>query len=84
MSVNIQCKCGCCMPEINLLDPGCTRNDAKQQVFYNMLNAYSLWPDSDGANLSRAGEVLRMLCEAFDRINWDGLGLPEEITDDVL
>ena len=49
-----------------------------------MLNAYSLWPDSDGANLSRAGEVLRMLCEAFDRINWDGLGLPEEITDDVL
>lgn len=72
------------MPEVNLLDPVYTRSETKQQVFSNMLDAYSLWLDSDEANLFRAGEVLRMLCEAFDRINWEGLGLPEEIADGTI
>lgn len=70
------------VPEISLLDPGYTRSDARMVLFSNMLNDYFLWMDMDPANLDRSSEVLLALCEAFETIDWEGFGLPEELEED--
>ena len=70
------------MPELQLFGPGHTRSDAQYSAFSNMFTYYLLWLDADEANLGRSGEVLLKLCEAFEEIDWDGFGLPEENEDD--
>lgn len=66
-------------PELSLLEPGYAAGDAKLSFFFNMLRDFFLWMDADEANMERSGEVLLSLCEAFERIDWSGFGLPEEI-----
>ena len=70
------------VPEASLYYPGWTQDDVSRNLFFNMMQDYFLWLDEDEAHLSRAGEVLLSLCEAFDAINWEGLGLPEEYEED--
>ena len=70
------------VPEASLYYPGWTRDDVAHNLFFNMIDDYFLWLDADEAHLSRAGDVLLSLCEAFDAIDWEGLGLPEEYEDD--
>lgn len=69
------------VPEASLFSPGYTKSSAKSEVFYNMLQNYFLWLDSDEANLTRGGEVLLELCAAYEQIDWDGFGIPEEYED---
>ena len=69
------------MPELQLFGPGYTRSSAQLNAFYDMFAFYLLWLDADEANLERSGEVLLELCEAFEKIDWDGFGLPEEYED---
>ena len=66
-------------PELSLLEPGYAAGDAKPSFFFNMLQNFFLWMNVDEANLERSGEVLLSLCEAFEAIDWAGLGLPEEV-----
>ena len=70
------------VPEASLLDPGYIRDDARQQIFSLMLQDYFLWLEADEANLARGSEVLIGLCEAFEQIDWDGFGMPEEYDSD--
>lgn len=70
------------MPELQLLGPGYTSSGAQYSAFSSMFDFYLLWLDADEANLERSGEVLLKLCEAFEKIDWDGFGLPEEYEDD--
>lgn len=69
------------VPEATLMDPGYIRDDARRGVFSMMLQDYFLWLDADEANLARGSEVLIACCEAFEAIDWDGFGMPEEYED---
>ena len=72
------------VPEASLYYPGWERADVQRNLFFRMIGDYFLWLDADEANLARSGEVLLSLCEAFDAVDWKGLGLPEEYEEDVM
>lgn len=65
-------------PEVSLLGPGYIESDVKINFFAMMMNSYYVWLDADEANLTRAGDVLEGLCEAFEAIDWSAFGLPTE------
>ena len=65
-------------PEVSLLGPGYIESDVKSNFFAMMMNSYYVWLDADEANLTRAGDVLGGLCEAFEAIDWSAFGLPTE------
>lgn len=65
-------------PEVSLLGPGYIESDVKSNFFAMMMNSYYVWLDADEANLTRAGDVLEGLCEAFEAIDWSAFGLPTE------
>ncbi len=48
------------------------------QVFYMMLADYFTWLDASEENLTRGTQALLDLCEAFEAIDWDNLGLAED------
>lgn len=66
------------VPEATLLGPGYILRDVKMTIFNLMMQDYFLWLDQSEENLKRGSEVLIACCEAFDRIDWEGFGLPEE------
>ncbi len=66
------------VPEAMLMEPYCDQRRAKSTLFTRMMEDYCLWLDSDEGNLSRGGEVMLKLCEAFEQIDWTNLGIPEE------
>lgn len=66
------------VPEATLLGPGYILRDVKASIFNMMLQDYFLWLDQSEENLKRGSEVLIACCEAFEQINWEGFGLPEE------
>ena len=72
------------VPEATLLSPGYIQRDAKQQIFSMMLQDYFLWLDQSEENLMRGSEVLMACCEAFEKIDWTGFGMPEEYEDDMM
>lgn len=65
-------------PELQILGPGYTRQSVQSSVLYSALSDYFLWLDADEAHVSRASEVLVRLLDAYNEIDWYGLGLPEE------
>lgn len=69
------------VPEASILSPGYTRSDAQLDFLYAMMNDYMLWLDADEAHLERGSEVLTAMLEAYERIDWEGFGLPEEFED---
>lgn len=69
------------MPEITIADPYYTRTWYRESVFSNMMQDFFLWLDQSEDNVKRSSEVLIELCNAFDAVNWDGLGYPEELED---
>ena len=66
------------VPEVSISNLGSTRDDFRSQLFTMMLNNYNTWLEQDDANLSKGTPVLLELCAAFEKVDWDNLGLPEE------
>ncbi len=71
------------IPEASLLPPGFTRSDLMSNFLDSMVSDYLLWLDADEAHLERGNEILAGLLQAFERIDWSGLGVPEEFEDDM-
>lgn len=69
------------MPEITVGDPYYTRTWYRESMFTRMIEDFFLWLDQDEENVKRSSEVLMQLCSAFEAVNWDGLGYPEEQED---
>lgn len=69
------------MPEITIGDPYYTRTWYRESMFTQMIEDFFLWLDQDEENVKRSSEVLTQLCSAFEAVNWDGLGYPEEQED---
>ena len=68
-------------PEGMIGEPGYAKDDFRSQVFYMMLADYFTWLDASEENLTRGTQALLDLCEAFEAIDWDNLGLAEDYED---
>ena len=68
-------------PEVMIAEPGYAKDDFRSQVFYMMLADYFTWLDASEENLTRGTQALLDLCEAFEAIDWDNLGLAEDYED---
>lgn len=68
-------------PEVMIAEPGYAKDDFRSQVFYMMLSNYFTWLDASEENLTRGTQALLDLCEAFEAIDWDNLGLVEDYED---
>ena len=68
-------------PEVMIAEPGYAKDDFRSQVFYMMLSNYFTWLDASEENLTRGTQALLDLCEAFEAIDWDNLGLAEDYED---
>ena len=68
-------------PEVMIAEPDYAKDDFRSQVFYMMLADYFTWLDASEENLTRGTQALLDLCEAFEAIDWDNLGLAEDYED---
>ena len=68
-------------PEVMIAEPGYAKDDFRSQMFYMMLAGYFTWLDASEENLTRGTQALLDLCEAFEAIDWDNLGLAEDYED---
>lgn len=65
-------------PEYTLFDPDTTLSQAKEKLFGEMMRCYLVWLEQDDSRLARGNAMLLSLLNAFEQIDWDGLGVPEE------
>ncbi len=68
-------------PEVMIAEPGYAKDDFRYQMFQKMLTDYFTWLDASEENLTRGTQALLDLCEAFEAIDWDNLGLAEDYED---
>ena len=68
-------------PEVMIGEPGYAKDDFRYQMFQMMLSDYFTWLDASEENLTRGTQALLDLCEAFEAIDWDNLGLAEDYED---
>lgn len=69
-------------PEVSFVMEGYTQRDLRDMIFSNMMSDYYTWLDQSEENLTNGTPVLLELCEAFEKVDWSGLGLPEEYSED--
>lgn len=69
-------------PEVSFVMAGYTQQDLRSMIFSNMMRDYYTWLDQSEENLTNGTPVLLELCEAFEKVDWSGLGLPEEYSED--
>ena len=69
-------------PEVSFAMEGYTQQDLRNMIFSNMMSDYYTWLDQSEENLTKGTPVLLELCEAFEKVDWSGLGLPEEYSED--
>ena len=69
-------------PEVSFVMAGYTQQDLRDMIFSNMMRDYYTWLDQSEENLTNGTPVLLELCEAFEKVDWSGLGLPEEYSED--
>lgn len=69
-------------PEVSFAMEGYTQQDLRNMIFSNMMSDYYTWLDQSEENLTNGTPVLLELCEAFEKVDWSGLGLPEEYSED--
>ena len=69
-------------PEVSFVMEGYTQQDLRGMIFSNMMRDYYTWLDQSEENLTKGTPVLLELCEAFEKVDWSGLGLPEEYSED--
>lgn len=69
-------------PEVSFVMEGYTQQDLRNMIFSNMMSDYYTWLDQSEQNLTNGTSVLLELCEAFEKVDWSGLGLPEEYSED--
>lgn len=69
-------------PEVSFVMEGYTQQDLRNMIFSNMMSDYYTWLDQSEENLTNGTSVLLELCEAFEKVDWSGLGLPEEYSED--
>lgn len=69
-------------PEVSFVMEGYTQQDLRSMIFSNMMSDYYTWLDQSEENLTNGTSVLLELCEAFEKVDWSGLGLPEEYSED--
>ena len=69
-------------PEVSFVMAGYTQQDLRNMIFSNMMSDYYTWLDQSEENLTNGTPVLLELCEAFEKVDWSGLGLPEEYSED--
>lgn len=69
-------------PEVSFVMAGYTQQDLRSMIFSNMMRDYYTWLDQSEENLTNGTSVLLELCEAFEKVDWSGLGLPEEYSED--
>lgn len=69
-------------PEVSFVMAGYTQRDLRDMIFSNMMRDYYTWLDQSEENLTNGTSVLLELCEAFEKVDWSGLGLPEEYSED--
>ncbi len=69
-------------PEVSFVMMGYTQQDLRNMIFSNMMSDYYTWLDQSEENLTNGTPVLLELCEAFEKVDWSGLGLPEEYSED--
>lgn len=70
-------------PEVSFATNGYTQQDLRSMIFSNMMSDYYTWLDQSEENLTKGTPVLLELCEAFEKVDWSGLGLPEEYSEDA-
>lgn len=69
-------------PEVSFVMEGYTQQNLRNMIFSNMMSDYYTWLDQSEENLTNGTSVLLELCEAFEKVDWSGLGLPEEYSED--
>lgn len=69
-------------PEVSFVMGGYTQRDLRNMIVSNMMSDYYTWLDQSEENLTNGTSVLLELCEAFEKVDWSGLGLPEEYPED--
>lgn len=69
-------------PEVSFVMGGYTQRDLRNMIVSNMMSDYYTWLDQSEENLTNGTPVLLELCEAFEKVDWSGLGLPEEYPED--
>lgn len=69
---------------VTLFDNYYTRNDIKRSLFYNIISEYMLYMQKhESMEMSFDTKIFRELMEALENIDYEALGVPEEITDDM-
>lgn len=67
------------VPEATVFEPIYSRDLARELTFSQMMLDFFMWMDQSEENMARAGEMLITLCTAFEAVDWDCLGLAEEV-----
>lgn len=69
-------------PEIQFCDQYMDAESARYQIFSIMLQDYFTWLDADQSHLTESGDVLVKLCEAYEKVDWNSLGMKESSEDE--
>ncbi len=69
-------------PEIQFCEQYMDVENARYQIFSIMLQDYFTWLDADQSHLTESGDVLVKLCEAYEKVDWNSLGMKESSEDE--
>ena len=68
---------------VSVFEKYMTQDDARLNLFYNMLNSYMLYlTKTDGVEMSFDTDIMRNLLAEFDKIDWTAFGLMESYDDE--
>lgn len=59
-------------------EPGITAGELRELIFSRILRDCLLWMNRDATGMNDLPEVMMPVLQAFEQVNWSGLGLPEE------
>lgn len=69
-------------PEIQFCDEYMDVESTRDQIFTLMLQDYFTWLDADESHLAEGSDVLVKLCEAYEQVDWNSLGMKESSEDE--
>ena len=69
--------------QYTVLDSAHTASDLKQQLFTQIMSDCLLWMNRNQADPDAIPSILLPVLQAFNEIDWNGFGLPEEAPEDI-
>ena len=70
--------------EVSVFNTYMTWDDLRRTLFYSIMDSYTLYMQSGKTEMSYDTALLNELLAEFEKIDFSGLGLPEEYEDDTL